>query len=341
MCLADESSDEELNEIELNKQKATTTLDSESSNTSKVKQPLQELLSIDAQTLFSANGQTIGHDESRSDKNLLKNNSGERNESYKLCTSPTRPAKICTAETSTAINSPITSSSCSAASSICDNHHPERVHTNDSLTNGNKNNNTNNKSSNSHNNFHVNQYYFHVQPADSRQNNPTYLNKNLNRANYVPYQKTDRVVAIKNNHIISANINYNNIYSNIYNNNQVKSNNNNHNSDSINNSSNNNTSNNSNNSNDLNANNNQTKESNEGRSIKKLQLQKQHQQQIIEQQNKQKLDQESIIKQLNANNDKSKFNLYNIYIWLYIYIAYWLPNSVIISQSRKLNFFFD
>lgn len=62
-------------------------------------------------------------------------------------------------------------------------------------------------------NCHVNQYYFHVQPKTTPAKrvdsppatphspaSPQYV---LNRSDYVPHQKTDRVVAIKNHHIVS------------------------------------------------------------------------------------------------------------------------------------------
>lgn len=58
--------------------------------------------------------------------------------------------------------------------------------------------NTNNSS-----NFHVNQYYYHVQQI--KQNPNQIIQSDLNRNNYIPHQKTDRVVAIKNNHIINNN----------------------------------------------------------------------------------------------------------------------------------------
>ena len=56
-------------------------------------------------------------------------------------------------------------------------------------------------------NCHVNQYYYHVQPQQSASSSSASQQQQqhlyfVNRANYyVPHQKTDRVVAIKNHHI--------------------------------------------------------------------------------------------------------------------------------------------
>ena len=57
-------------------------------------------------------------------------------------------------------------------------------------------------------NCHVNQYYYHVQPQQSSSSSSSASQQQqqhlyfVNRANYyVPHQKTDRVVAIKNHHI--------------------------------------------------------------------------------------------------------------------------------------------
>ena len=73
--------------------------------------------------------------------------------------------------------------------------------------------NSSNGNTNPNGNVHINQYYFHLgelqQEADqpsqtTRVELPEQLDtsaKDLNRYNYIPHQKTDRVVAVKNNYI--------------------------------------------------------------------------------------------------------------------------------------------